>query len=860
MKRTWGACARQKSGGRIGNTIAAAVLAALGVAAALPVCAEGLPETVEAINKTRVTTRILFITAHPDDEASSLLVYLSRGLDADVALLTITRGQGGQNSIGPEQGAELGILRTHELLGASTHNGVTQFFTRAPDFGFSKSAEQTLKIWGDLPLEDMVRVIRTFRPDIVINGWGGVHTGHGQHQASGILTPQAVAAASDPGRFPEQIHEGLTPWKVSMILDMRRDGTPGAFEVPLNSVSPIWGKSYNELGRESLSFHRSQGVTNFLDSPFFRRPLSLIVEGDSQNPVKLSPEVLAQPLTSLAARYPSLQSAMDPALKQADDHLAAAQKSALVLNRDAAATHLAEAGIVIENLRKQIAGNSDEAVAAVWQLDRVRDRIDHALAEDVGLLLRVRSERAEIVPGESFHVDVSEQGYPAVPVKWNVPLANVILPAGWTAAPDKPDEDEGFGFSIRVPADASAVTSAAEGILSWPTPPVQVAAQVAWDGYEFRVQEPAVAVVATSTNVDVYPVSVVPTVTLTVEPQHIMIPEKTLAVATPKPLELLARVRYHGTSPADVSVGLEAPKGWGVSPVVPLKFAAAGDELVRFQITPPADARAASYPLRPYARLGDRTFRTSLLPLPSLPTRSWSEPADATATVLNLAVPAHLRVGYITGGTDPIPDVLRQIGVQVDLLDEVALAFGDLGRYDSIVVGIRGYELRPDLMRNNPRLLEYVKNGGTLIVQYQRDFAWAKYHPAPFPADMGQSAARVTDANSPVRFLEPESPLLKFPNEITTADFNGWVQERGLYFWGKFGTPYQAVLGLHDPGESEATGGLVWARDGKGSYIYTGLSFFRELPAGVPGAYRLFINLLSQSRAGTLGETLATSK
>jgi hypothetical protein len=217
-------------------------------------------------------------------------------------------------------------------------------------------------------------------------------------------------------------------------------------------------------------------------------------------------------------------------------------------------------------------------------------------------------------------------------------------------------------------------------------------------------------------------------------------------------------------------------------------------------------------------------------------------------------------VGYITGGTDPIPDVLRQIGVQVDLLDEVALAFGDLSRYDSIVVGIRGYELRPDLMRNNPRLLDYVKNGGTLIVQYQRDFAWAKYHPAPFPAEMGQPAARVTDANSPVRFLEPESALLKFPNEITQADFNGWVQERGLYFWGKFGAPYQAVLGLRDPGESEATGGLVSARDGKGSYIYTGLSFFRELPAGVPGAYRLFINLLSQSRAGAPGETLAKSK
>ena len=215
--------------------------------------------------------------------------------------------------------------------------------------------------------------------------------------------------------------------------------------------------------------------------------------------------------------------------------------------------------------------------------------------------------------------------------------------------------------------------------------------------------------------------------------------------------------------------------------------------------------------------------------------------------VLNLNVPEGLHIGYITAENDPLPEILRQLGIRVDSLDDVALAFGDLNRYDAIAVGIRAYELRPDLPRSNQRLLDYVKRGGTLLVQYQRDFAWNKVLPAPYPAEMPDETSRVTDANSPVHFLAPENPLLNSPNKITAADFQGWVQERGLYFWGKFDTKYKPVLGLQDPGEPEAKGALVYTDYGKGVYIYTGLSFFRELPAGVPGAYRLFINLLSQT-------------
>ena len=315
-----------------------------------------------------------------------------------------------------------------------------------------------------------------------------------------------------------------------------------------------------------------------------------------------------------------------------------------------------------------------------------------------------------------------------------------------------------------------------------------------------------------------------------------------------EPETLLARVRYHGTKPEKVSIGIDVPSGWNAQAIAPLDFTAAGDQLIRFSVKPPATVAPGAYPLHPYAKLDDETFRTSLEPIPTLPTRDWSESDDATVHVLNLTVPAGLRIGYVAAENDPLPSVLRQLGIRVDLLDEVALAFDDLSRYDAIGVGIRAYELRPDLIRSNGRLLDYVFRGGTLLVQYQRDFAWSRTHPAPFPAEMPPQTSRVTDENADVQFLAPDSPLLNYPNKITLADFQGWVQERGLYFWGTFDPRYQAVLGMHDPGESETKGSLVYAHDGKGIYIYTGLSFFRQLPAGVPGAYRLFVNLLSQTQ------------
>jgi len=298
-----------------------------------------------------------------------------------------------------------------------------------------------------------------------------------------------------------------------------------------------------------------------------------------------------------------------------------------------------------------------------------------------------------------------------------------------------------------------------------------------------------------------------------------------------------------------VTVGLDVPRDWQSTPPMELDFAGSDDQLLRFTVTLPPKLKPGSYAIGAYAKRGGEKFATSLEPLPSLPTELWSEPAECKAEAFDVIVPENLRVGYITAENEPIPEALGRLGINAELLDAAALAFGDLSKFDAIVAGVRAYELRPDLVRANQRLLDYAAAGGTLVVQYNRDFAWNNRNVAPYPAKIGSPTPRITDENSPVRFLLPDHPLLNFPNKITEEDFKGWIQERGLYFWSEFDARYQPVLAMRDPGEKELNGGLVYARFGKGVYIYTGIAFFRQLPEGVPGAYRLFVNLLSQSRA-----------
>jgi hypothetical protein len=345
------------------------------------------------------------------------------------------------------------------------------------------------------------------------------------------------------------------------------------------------------------------------------------------------------------------------------------------------------------------------------------------------------------------------------------------------------------------------------------------------------------------------PLRLVPAYTLAVEPKQ----EIAKLAAKHEPFDVFLRVHSYSQKAATVAVGLDVPQGWNSSKAVELSFTGEGDRYAKLTLTPPAKLAAGHYTITAYAKRGEEKFMTSIEPLVSMPTLVWEEPAQTVVHVFDINVPENLRVGYISAESEPVPDALKMLGIHVEMPDANALNFGDLSKYDAIVVGVRAYELRSELPGANQRLLDYAQNGGTLVVQYQRDFAWDGRNYSPYPAKIankqGDPLPRITDETSPVKFLKPDDALLNTPNKITQEDFQGWVQERGLYFWSEYDSHYTPLLAMNDPREKDLNGALLYTKLGKGTYIYTGIAFFRQLPEGVPGAYRLFVNLLSASRA-----------
>ena len=800
----------------------------------------GLPETIEAIDSARVTTRILYITAHPDDESAAVLTYLARGLHADVALLTLTHGEGGQNALGPEQGPQLGLIRTQELLAATRGYGVKLYFTRARDLGYSKTIEETQKIWGDQVLEDMVRVIRSFRPNIVINGWGGVHTGHGHHQVSGIWTPKAVALAADPSAYPELSKENLAPWNGRsdslQILDLdRASDHPSGYVLPLDEVSPLYGKTWREIGIDAFANHRTQGLAGFLNSPLIRRPIALKREDGR----KLQANDLAEPLTDLMKQIGPGDKEEDAevasSLRLADSQIAQARNFALELNWEMACEELTKA---VETLG---ANRFPTHEPLRVELDAATDPILRALLLASGFELSADANPGNLVAGETLDVTLHARCRSEVSCSFGEPTLD--LPEGV----EEIKREGSLSSQLRITIEATPklkVATASVDLLSEPDPLIVVHEPVTIEGEKTFLAVPVVHIEASSTKVDRVPLRIVPAYTLAVKPEQAV----EVLEAQHKPFDVFLRVHSYSTKAAKITVGLNVPHGITTSAPVELSFDGSGDQYAKFTVTPPTKLDPGNFTITAYAKRGDETFSTSLEPLPSMPSILWSEPSQCIVHAFDITVPPHLRVGYISAEGEPIPDALKRLGISVEMLDPAALAFGDFSQYDAIVVGVRAYELRPELAGANKRLLDYVSAGGTLVVQYNRDFVWDKLQPAPYPAKIGNPNPRVTDETADVKFLQPADPLLNSPNKITAADFNNWVQERGLYYWSVFDSRYTPLLAMHDHGETDLNGGLVYTRYGQGTYIYTGLSFFRQLPEGNSGAYRLFVNLISASR------------
>ncbi len=781
-------------------------------------------------------------------KSASVLTYLARGLHADVALLSLTRGEGGQNALGPEQAPQLGLIRTQELLAATRGYGVRLYFTHATDFGYSKTPAETEKVWGDQVLEDMVRVIRSFRPDIVINGWGGVHSGHGHHQTAGLWTPRAVKMAADEKAFLELLKENLRPWNGSdggvQVLDVDRGSdNPRGYVLPLDEVSPLYGKSWRQIGIDAFANHHTQGIAGFLNSPFLRRPIAISREdGKPFEPTSLA-------VTLAAAAGKKGPCGCDEQMKLADKDLESARQSALQLNWPSTVAALLSA-------EKQIDKASLLSIPYPVPLDlaerldflhREREKVNQALALAAGIELIADADREDLPLGDEFTVTLHAR----CRLQSDCQFKKATLQSSFALKDVKQDTDTSgtVKWSAELAAREKNVLAAGgepdiSQLQAVPPPLVFVEQQIVIGDFEFTRVVPVTNTAATSTSVSRVAVRIVPAYILAVEP------DQTVEVlnAPHKPFDVLLRVHSYSTRPAKIGVGLDVPDGLRSSAAVELSFDGIADHYAKLTVTPPAKLEAGNFTVAAYAKRGDEKFSTSLEPLPSMPTILWSEPAQTIVHAFDINAPENLRVGYISAESEPIPDALRRLGISVDLLDANALNFGDLSRFTAIVVGVRAYELRPELASANKRLLDYVSAGGTLIVQYNRDYIWDKFLPAPYPATIGSPTPRITDEHSPIKFLKPDDALLNHPNKITQADFDNWVQERGLYFWSDFDSKYTPLLAMNDPGESDLKGGLVYARYGKGTYIYTGLAFFRQLPEGVPGAYRLFVNLLAASK------------
>ncbi|HEX2093035.1 MAG TPA: PIG-L family deacetylase [Longimicrobiaceae bacterium] len=828
-----------------------------------------------ALRRIGTTKRVLMVGAHPDDEYTPLLAHLALVEGAEVAYLSLTRGEGGQNGIGPELGEGLGLLRSEELLAARRVDGARQFFTRAYDFGFSKSADEAFRQWPrEELLRDAVWVIRRFRPDVVVTVFSGTpRDGHGQHQASAIIGREAFFAASNSARFPEQLAEGVATWRPAKLYQSLWGGAEGStLRLEVGGLDPLTGRSPYQLAMASRSRHRSQDMGRPESAgprwAYLRRVFPEGGAGEASlwegvdttlSFPRLAPDRLPRRLHPLERAAGAYAGAVEKVRQTANPLRPDTMVPALAdLVRILAPTALP---------REVIEGPDPHAAHRASELEAAQ----RALALASGLVLDATADDARIVPGQSFILELSLWNGGARPV--TVDTLFPVLPAGWMAeALDTAPAPRALAtgtlaarrWRVRVPADVAPtepyfLRAPRQGSMyRWPDGPG--AEEVRGEPFEpGPVWARAVVTVArarlrldaeaTFREVDPRqgelrrPVLVVPAVSVRLEPVVSILPT---GGASPP---LRYRVRLSAERETEGTLRVEAPAGWRAEPAsLPVRFPTA-DATRDMEVTihAPAGAAEGAHPVSARFQAADGAVYArgvQLIDYPHVRARPLYHAASSTVRAFEVRVPAGLRVAYIEGAGEEGPGVLAQLGITPDLLDARALAEADLDRYDVIVAGSRAYEVRPDLAAGNARLLEYVRRGGTLVVQYNK-YELVEGGFTPYPLTMGRPHDRVSDEASPVRILEPAHPVLTTPNRITERDFARWIQERGLYFARTWDPRYTPLLEMADPGERPLRGGLLVAPYGEGTYVYTGLAFFRQLPEGVPGAWRLFANLLA---------------
>jgi LmbE family N-acetylglucosaminyl deacetylase len=827
----------------------------------------GVAATGLALRKLETTARVLVIGAHPDDEDTQLLAALSLRDGADVAYLSLTRGEGGQNSIGGELGPALGILRTGELLAARGLDRSQQFFTRAYDFGFSKNAEETFRHWPrDSILADVVSVVRRYKPDVIIAIFTGTpRDGHGQHQVSGMLAREAFRAAADPGRFPEQLRNGMQPHRTLKLF--QATGYRQALPTQLfatGALDPLLGRSYAQIAAASRSRHRSQDMGQ-AQAPGARTTSVRLLE--SVIPVTDSTVFGAMSITLSARAIASGESnVVNAALHSYDSLIVAARASLLASSSTAAQAHLS---VATRTLREIVPTIRDEHLR--FAADRELAEASAALLQASSIAIDALSTVENIVPGSTFALDVTVWNGGSTPIR--IVRLSPLVPVDWritrtdsTSDLVQPDSLVRRSYSIAVPADAAIsqpyflARPRPGDVYAWPgadstsgtpfgAPPARVAGviDVAGASADFtrtatrRIVDPRQGELRRALHVT-------PAFQLQVAPHTAVIPLGALTSGARRSIDATVEVSSAGTG-GTVTIEPVLPAGWQATPrQVAVTLAAAGESRsAKFAIAPPRTTSPRQYDINFVATdSAGRKYTLDRIDVdyPHIVNRVLFEPAAMRVTVLDARYARGTRVGYVVGVDEPVAQVLQQAGVMLERLDESALANGELGIYDAIVIGSRAYEVRPELSAHNSRLLDYARKGGNLIVLYQQyEFIQGGY--APFAMTLNRPHDRVTDETALVRMIDSTALALTRPNRISQRDFDGWLQERALYMPATWAAPYAPLLEMSDPGEPPQRGAVLTAKLGEGLYTYTGLAFFRQLPAGVPGALRLFINLLS---------------
>ncbi|MFD0698040.1 NEW3 domain-containing protein [Paenibacillus sp. GCM10027628] len=781
--------------------------------------------------------------AHPDDEHSAMLAYLSLGRGVNTSSVIANRGEGGQNEIGSELGNALGIIRTRELQEASKITNINlnilseQINDPIFDFGFSKSPDETLQKWGEsVVYERLIRKIRELRPDVVIPAFLNEESTHGHHRAINVITVRAFKDAANPEVFPEHLKKGLQPWQIKKLY-LPADEKDYNVAVPVGDYDEIYGASYVQLGEESRFMHKSQGMGRHVD------------EGPSFNYYKLSSSAVSGKendfFDGIAFTFEDL--AKEVEAKGKDQKVI---KDLRTLNKDAG--EVVKAYPVFTEVAREVQEMKADVEAAIsdikastleasvktdllYRLQVKEEQLNKAGMEATSMVVKVKPETSEIVAGQTVKMTVTAYNGGKSNLK-DIQL-QLNVPEGWTAKAAGTTKFDQLTYNQTVSATYEV--------------------QIPKNATEFQVYQPSVVSADVMYQLDGVSgkIHVIPSTQVAVLPAFAMSlsPDATVlnTLKTEEPIPVKVTVRNYSPGAAKTTVALNVPKDWTVTPASQeVSFAAKGEtKPLTFQVKAPAGTAVGKYTVTAVATSGDDTSKENVqvIEYPHIGRTYLIQPAELKIQAFDLKVPSGLKVGYVSSGFDNIDKYLTQFGVNVTQLDAKAIQSADLSQYDTIVLGIRAYGFRPELLASNQRLLSYVENGGNLVVQYHKPEDKWKPELAPYPIKIGEPLIkwRVTDENSKVTMLAPDHPIFTTPNTITADDWNNWIQDRSAYNPSEWGSEYTELISNGDPGEKEFTGTFLSAKYGKGTYTYSSLVWYREIPNLVPGAIRLFVNMIS---------------